>query len=162
MQWTDVINDPSLRNLPYKIELDERGRIVMSPASNHHAIQQGRLVRLLAQVLNEGEIATECSIGTHAGVKVADVVWMSAEFLLQHGEMTPYSQAPELCVEILSPSNSPGEIEDKIRLYLGYGAKEVWIAADDGTISIHGQEGVRAKSIFPEIVTFPLLKAKRP
>mgnify|MGYP000981793041 FL=1 len=42
MQWSDVINDPSLRNLPYKIELDEHGRIIMSPASNRHAIQQGR------------------------------------------------------------------------------------------------------------------------
>ena len=65
MQWSDVINDTSLRNLPYKIELDEHGRIVMSPASNRHGIQQGKLVRMLAQMLHEGEIATECSIGTH-------------------------------------------------------------------------------------------------
>jgi Uma2 family endonuclease len=155
MQWSDVINDPSLRNLPYKIELDEYGRIVMSPASNHHAIQQGRLVRLLAQVLHDGEIATECSIGTHAGVKVADVVWMSPAFLLQHGEATPYPQAPELCIEILSPSNSALEIKDKIQLYLKYGALEVWVVTDKGAISIHGAEGVRINSILPGMLRTP-------
>jgi hypothetical protein len=63
MQWSDVINDPSLRDLPYKIELDALGRIVMSPASNRHGIQQAKLVRLLARMLADGEIATQCSIG---------------------------------------------------------------------------------------------------
>lgn len=151
MQWSDVINDPSLRNLPYKIELDARGRIVMSPASNRHAIQQGKLVGLLARRLTDGEIATECSIGTHEGVKVADVAWLSPEFLQRHGETTPYPQAPELCVEILSPSNSPGEIQDKIRLYLGYGAREVWTVADDGRITMFGSEGERQSSALPGI-----------
>jgi len=151
MQWSDVINDPSLRDLPYKIELDAHGRIVMSPASNRHGIQQGKLVRLLARMLIEGEIATECSIGTHAGVKVADVVWMSPEFLRQHGDTTPYPQAPELCVEILSPPNSAIEIEDKIRLYLGYGAQEVWTVDEEGRISLFGPEGQRQVSALPGI-----------
>ncbi|WP_242470496.1 Uma2 family endonuclease [Thiococcus pfennigii] len=48
---------------------------------------------------------------------------MSPEFQRQHGDTTPYPQAPELCIEILSPSNAPAEIEDKVRLYLGYGAR---------------------------------------
>jgi hypothetical protein len=26
MTWQDVIDDPSLQDLPYKIELDERGK----------------------------------------------------------------------------------------------------------------------------------------
>ena len=146
MQWSDVINDPSLRDLPYKIELDAQGRIVMSPASNRHGIQQAKLVRLLARMLTDGEIATECSISTHAGVKVADVVWMSPEFLSQHGDSTPYPQAPELCVEILSPSNAASEIEENIRLYLGYGAREVWTVDEQGRISLFGAEGQRQVS----------------
>nr|WP_255324705.1 Uma2 family endonuclease [Thiorhodovibrio frisius] len=75
----------------------------MSPASNRHAIQQARLVRLLVEWLDTGEIASECSIGTHQGVKVTDVAWMSTAFLGRHGDTTPYPQAPELCIEILSP-----------------------------------------------------------
>lgn len=159
MQWSDVINDPSLRNLPYKIELDQQGRILMSPASNRHGIQQGKLVRLLAQLLPEGEIATECSVGTHTGVKVADVVWMSAEFLTQYADQTPYPQAPELCVEILSPSNGAMEINEKIRLYLGYGAHEVWVVGSDDIITFYGPEGKRASSALPGVTTIPRLAA---
>ena len=36
MQWSEVLQDKSLRNLPYKIELTERGTIEMTPASNRH------------------------------------------------------------------------------------------------------------------------------
>lgn len=146
MQWSEVLNDASLRDLPYKIELDEYGRILMSPASNRHGIQQAKLVRLLAQSLQTGEIATECSIGTHLGVRVADVVWMSSEFLNKYADLTPYPQAPELCIEILSPANSHREIEEKIRLYLGYGAHEVWIVDNDGGITLFGSEGKRPQS----------------
>lgn len=152
MQWSDVLNDPSLRNLPYKIELDEYGRILMSPASNRHGIQQAKLVKLLAQALQEGEIATECSISTHLGVRVADVVWMSSQFQTKYGEQTPYPQAPELCIEILSPSNSSREMEEKIRLYLGYGAFEVWIVDADGTIALFGAEGKRQQSVIAGLV----------
>jgi Uma2 family endonuclease len=157
MDWIDVINDPSLRNLPYKIELDEQGRIVMSPASNRHGIQQGKLVRLLAQMLQAGELATECSISTHLGVKVADVVWISGEFLARYGDQTPYPQAPELCVEIRSPSNTDNEIEEKIRLYLGYGAQEVWVVSSEGVITLHGPEGRRERSVIPGVTAIHLL-----
>lgn len=147
MQWSDVLNDPSLRDLPYKIELDEFGRILMSPASNRHGIQQAKLVRLLAQTLQAGEIATECSINTHLGVRVADVAWMSSEFLTKYGEQTPYPQAPELCIDILLPSNSNREMEEKIRLYLGHGALEVWIVDTHGGITLFGSEGKRQQSV---------------
>lgn len=146
MRWSDVLSDPSLRDLPYKIELDEYGRILMSPASNRHGIQQAKLVRLLAQLLVDGEIATECSIATHLGVRVADVVWMSSGFLSKYGEQTPYPQAPELCVEILSPSNSQRQMDEKIRLYLGYGAIEVWTVDANGIIYLFGAEGKREQS----------------
>lgn len=151
MQWSDVINDTSLRNLPYKIELDEHGRIVMSPASNRHGIQQGKLVRMLAQMLHEGEIATECSIGTYMGVKVADVVWISSGFLARYGDQTPYPQAPELCVEMRSSTNTDQEIEEKIRLYLGYGALEVWVVSSEGEITLYGPEGKRDNSVIPDL-----------
>ena len=31
MQWHEVCEHPSLQNLPFKIELNERGQILMSP-----------------------------------------------------------------------------------------------------------------------------------
>ena len=43
MQLSEVLNDPSLKNLPYKIELNEYGQIVMSPASNKHGLLQAEI-----------------------------------------------------------------------------------------------------------------------
>jgi Uma2 family endonuclease len=155
MQWSEVIQDPTLRNLPYKIELNEFGKIEMSPASNHHAIQQARLVRLLASLFVDGEIASECSVATRLGVKVADVVWMSSDFLQEHEEQTPYQRAPELCIEILSPSNSDVEMQEKIALYLEHGAQEVWIVAEDNSIAMYGEKGHRSTSCFTSVEGAP-------
>lgn len=148
MNWAEVLADPCLQDLPYKIELDTYGRIVMTPASNHHGRAQSRLVRRLAQLFTTGDIITECSVATTDGVKVADVAWLSDAFLAEHGEATPYPSAPDLCVEVLSPSNTAPAIIAKARFYLEAGAREVWLIDEAGHRAVHGLEGVRAHSIF--------------
>ena len=40
LRWAQVVRDPSLQDLPYKIELNARGKIEMSPASNRHVLLQ--------------------------------------------------------------------------------------------------------------------------
>ena len=52
---------------------------------------------------------------------------VSAAFVEAFGYATPYTQAPELCVEIFSSTNSKVEIAEKVDLYLAKGAKEVWV-----------------------------------
>ncbi|MBI5303312.1 MAG: Uma2 family endonuclease [Chloroflexi bacterium] len=146
MQWADVLKDKSLRDLPYKIELDARGRIVMTPASNRHARYQAKISGILAEMLRGGETLTECSIQTLDGVKVADVVWASSEFLKKHRYETPYTQSPEICVEITSPSNSRAEIAEKIALYLSKGAREVWVCDEKGRVTFNDHSGAVKKS----------------
>lgn len=148
MQWSEVLADKSLRDLPYKIELDRYGNIVMSPAGNKH----GRLQFLIGSILERhlgGEILTECSVNTPEGVKVADVAWCSPEFLARHGYATPYPEAPEICVEVRSPSNSREEMRMKIALYLDRGAREVWIVFETGEVLFFGPEGERSHSEYP-------------
>ena len=60
-------------------------------------------------------------------MKVANVEWASGEFIATYGDTTPYPHAPEICVEIVSPSNTKAEMEHKVELYLAKGAHEVWI-----------------------------------
>jgi len=100
MKWSEVIAEPTLRDLPFKIELNEHGSIVMTPASNRHGLLQVRLANRLSQMIPDGEAMVECSIDTPKGVKVADVAWLSAAFLAAHGDETPYTAAPELCIEV--------------------------------------------------------------
>lgn len=150
MDWASVIENPLLRNLPFKIELNRFGQILMSPASNRHGRLQSRLVIALDRHMNArgegGEVITECSVQTSDGVKVADVAWASDAFVAEHGYETPYPAAPEICVEITSPSNSGAEIEHKIRLYLEAGAQEVWVVDEDGGTEIYGRTGRLAGS----------------
>ena len=141
MKWQDVLEHPSLQDLPFKIELNEWGQIVMSPASNKHGFYQVELATRLKQALPAGHVITECSIDTPKGTKVADVAWASNAFIERYGYETPYPRAPEICVEILSPSNTAAEMEEKIMLYLAKGAQEVWMCDLEGRLTFHGNEG---------------------
>ena len=152
MRWSQVLEDQTLKNLPYKVELNEWGNIVLSPASNRHGLLQAELTGLLHALKTEGRVITECSINTLKGVKVADVAWGSRSFFERNGQDTPYDEAPELCIEVVSPSNSPEEMKEKISLYLAKGAKEVWVCDEQGVISVHGYRGPCPKSVlFPAI-----------
>jgi Uma2 family endonuclease len=148
MDWASVINNPYLKDLPFKIELNKWGKILMSPASNHHGILQSEAVFYLRGKLPKGRVIVECSIKPEDGVKVADVAWASDEFMERNGETTPFEEAPEICVEIMSPSNSQEEMNEKINLYLAKGAVEVWICQDDGTVAHFVDGGQIAQSRF--------------
>jgi len=126
MTWQEVIESPYLQNLPFKIELSKWGKIEMSPASNLHGKRQGEIFSELRKKRG-GVVISECSIQTDDGVRVADVAWISNARYAQFGTQTPYPQAPELCVEIMSPSDTWAEMHMKVGLYLKAGAKEVWI-----------------------------------
>jgi Uma2 family endonuclease len=142
MEWSQVINNPFLKDLPFKIELNKWGKILMTPASNSHGhiqFEVGAKIRDGKQ--GQGKVITECSIQTSQGVKVADVAWISDAFFARYGYDTPYKRAPEICVEIVSPSNSKGEMEEKIELYLAKGAKEVWIVPEKGDTEFYTYEG---------------------
>ena len=127
MRWSEVLVSPYLQNLPFKIELNQFGQVLMSPASNRHGAVQMDVGHIFKSKLKKGKTFAECSIQTRDGVKVADVAWASDEFLTRNGDATPFPQSPELCVEVVSPSNTKREIEHKVSLYFAHGAQEVWV-----------------------------------
>ncbi len=138
MNWQEVCTHPSLQNLPFKIELNEWGQVVMSPTKIYHSIFQGRIARLLPAV---GEVITECAIKTTKGTKVADVAWASSERAAIIQEETAASIAPEICVEILSTSNTKTEIVEKRALYFAVGAQEVWTCNKNGAMKFYDPHG---------------------
>jgi Uma2 family endonuclease len=144
--WDEIINHPSLRDLPFKIETNKFGQILMSPASNKHGITQFDVGRKIDRQKRSGTIITECSIETSDGVKVAAVAWASDEFMAEYGEVTPYPKALEICVEVVSPSNSKLEIEQKVKLYLAKGALEVWVVSGKKDITFYTHTGKLKKS----------------
>lgn len=88
MQWADVLANPFLEDLPFKIELNRWGRIEMSPASNQHGLVQVDIASELRQKPG-GRVLVRCSIQTSDGVRVADVAWISDERLARFAGATP-------------------------------------------------------------------------
>lgn len=117
--------DPRFSDLPGKIELDPWGQLLMSPASNFHGLLQMRLGQRLAAL--GGQSLVEASVLTAMGLFVADVAWLSADFLRGHGTETPYRRAPPICIEIASPSNSLKALHEKTAAYIDAGAIEAWV-----------------------------------
>lgn len=126
MTWAEVCNDRHLRDLPFKIELNRFGKIELSPTRNLHGFYASSITRLLKEILPRGESLVKCAIDTQDGTRVADAAWASAERFARIKNEFSSSIAPEICVEVLSPSNPPSEIAAKRTLYLAAGALEYW------------------------------------
>ncbi|HJR71972.1 MAG TPA: Uma2 family endonuclease [Gammaproteobacteria bacterium] len=62
----------------------------------------------------------------------------------RHGGESAFRAGPDLCVEVLSPTNTRAEIAEKVAAYLAAGAREVWIVGDDGVPAIHTGGGPAA------------------
>lgn len=154
-RWLRMIGDPILADIPGKLELNEKGSIELTPPNNRHSLIQAFVTGELRSCLPEGAVFTECSVETEIGVRVPDVAWASPEFMRRHGTTTPFPAAPELCIEVLSPSNTEAEMSEKIAAYLAAGAREVWLVADDRAIEIFGENGVRHSSVLGIELSLP-------
>ena len=140
LTWEEVCADPNLEDLPYKIETNEWGQIVMSPTRLKHGGFQAEIAHLLKLQPGRGKVITEAAVKTSKGTKVADVAWFSPERWEQVKDEFDSSVAPEICVEILSPRNSKEEIEQKKRLYFEAGAQEVWICNEESAMLFFNRE----------------------
>jgi Uma2 family endonuclease len=147
MRWEEVCEHQQLQDLPFKIELNKWGQIVMSPVKIKHSFYQGRIQRLLESLLNTGEVMPECAIDTSDGVKVADVVWCSAARFDLIQEQISASIAPEICIEVKSTGNTLDEMEFKKKLYFAAQALEVWICNEQGEMAFFDQHSELAQSL---------------
>ena len=152
MEWREVVEHPSLKDLPFKIETNEWGKIMMAPASDAHGVYQMEIAGLLKNLEKEGRVSTECPVQTSKGVRVADVAWRSAGFLKKHGiRKLALPESPEIVVEIESPSNSAAELEGKRLLYFEVGAREFWLCDEDGNMRFFNPQGeLRRSELFGE------------
>jgi Uma2 family endonuclease len=148
LRWAELCADARWHDLAGKLELNGLGVIEMSPASNRHGIRQSAISDALTRQLQGGTTIVECSILTTDGVRVPDVAWASADFIARHGDVTPFPQAPEICVEVRSPANTDAEMAHKTRLYLGAGAAEVWIVSEDGDWQVFDAAGAQPRTRF--------------
>lgn len=148
-RYRALCEDPLYANIPGKIEIDVWGRMVMTPPAYYHGILQGRLIQKLRAALG-GEASVEAPIATPAGLFLADVAWASRGFAARHRDDLALMRAPEICIEVVSPSNSVKELSEKREAYLAAGAHEVWIVYPQSRrCEVYGPEGLLESSAYP-------------
>lgn len=143
-----LLTERDLARLPddgFRHEL-QAGLLVAEPIPfPRHAQVQARLIALLdgfarprglGQVLGDGGFLLASNPDTVRGPDVAFVTrerWASST---DRGRF--FRGAPDLAVEVLSPSNRAGEIRAKVADYLAAGARLVWIVDPKRrTVTIH-------------------------
>lgn len=143
-RWAELLADPELAKIEGRIETDRHGHIIMSPppAPNHGSFQS-EIAYLLRTLMPQGRVLTECPISTADGVKAADVAWASPDCMRKLGNRVCFPNSPEICVEVLSPSNTDAEIQEKMKLYFDAGAKEIWICSESGAMSFFGPGAIQ-------------------
>ncbi len=151
--WNCVSADKELATLSFRIETDKHGQLIMSPPpSPSHGKKQIDLGCLLKTRKTSGEVISECPVSTSEGVKAVDAAWCSDEVWKSAENKNCFETCPELCIEVLSPSNTKSEIEEKKRLYFEGGAKEVWICSIEGelTFFVSAEEVILNSKLFPD------------
>src|SRR6516225_9536868 len=113
-RWNDFLADPELLRRPERIEIDAFGHFLMSPPPDALHRKRGFRITALLEALLPGDGA--------------------------YPEQ-PLSPAPDICVEILPPSNTQAEIDRKCALYFAAGAREVWICDRDNQIRFFLPQG---------------------
>ena len=131
LTWDEVCAIPWLKDIPAKIETNKHNKILMSPASAWHGGYEWQIGKFLHGLLGE-RIIMECPVQTTDGTRVADVAWISKERFQPHRRASSLPIAPEICVEVLSPSNTRAEMLEKMNLYYEAGAQEVWLCGEWG------------------------------
>ena len=155
-RWAELLADRELARFEGRIETDRYGHIIMSPppAPSHGSFQL-EIGHLLRSLMSRGRVLTECPISTTDGVKAADVAWASRERMSELGDRVCFLTAPEICVEVLSPSNTRAEIQEKMALSFDAGAREVWQCAESGAMTFFGTSVARPMSASRLCPKFP-------
>jgi Uma2 family endonuclease len=127
-------------------ELDEGELIVMPPPMYRHGRIQARVARLLGNFVDDralGEVATECGFRLSAETVLGPDVVFNRRERLALIDFDHYSSfAPDLVVEVVSPSANARQFNRKIGQYLKSGTHTIWVLDPDSeTVNVYQREG---------------------
>ncbi len=146
MTWDDVLADPSLNSVPYKVESNSWGQLVLTPRTNLRAVRLGHVATRVLHALHP-HMMISVPIQTRDGVRVADAAWASLAFVHHPDNEVVFATAPPLCVIVCDGTTPIAETEYRLALYLDAGAREVWVSEEDGTMRFYTPEGEQEMSL---------------
>jgi len=128
-----------------RYELVEGELITVSPAMLPHNRVRDRILVALVRFLEDHPlglaVAEQAFQLSERTVRVPDVAFVRAGRRLATDK--PIEGAPDLAVEVVSPSNTPREIDRRISDYFAAGCQRVWVVyPEEREVYIHGLAGV--------------------
>ena len=155
-RWAELSVDSVVAELPFRIETNAHGQILMSPPpSGEHSYRQTRILLMLQKLLG-GQPLSECPVSTIDGVRAIDVGWYTEERFREVRHHQAFERAPEICVEVISPGNTALQMKQKKQLYFEAGAEEVWLCHNDGRMEFFSRlEPETSKSVSQICPDFP-------
>ena len=156
-----------LPDSPFRHELINGELITMPLPKAPHGRATMRLGIPLGQFVWDHDLG---EIYDHSGYQLTvnpdtvlgpDIAFISKERLKEVGEVEGYWQGPpDLAVEVRSPGDRRGKVNKKISLWLGSGAKQVWIVepkhrsvtvyrSETDTTTFSGSDYLEAQDLFP-------------
>jgi Uma2 family endonuclease len=154
--WEKVLADTTLARLAFRVETDRHGQLIMSPPpAPDHGERQAEIASILKRLLSAGVVITECPVSTTEGVKAVDVVWISRSRHQAQRRKVCFTQAPEICVEVISPANTKRELREKKDLFFASGALEVWFCDQRGKMEFFVKDAPDQAAASKLCPTFP-------
>jgi Uma2 family endonuclease len=126
-------------------ELVEGELITVSPGMFLHNYVRDRLLRLLAAFVEErrlGTVVSEQSFHLFGNtVRVPDVAFVRSGRVLPPDKLP--EGAPDLAIEVISPSNTLREMEQRVSDFFAAGSTRVWLVDPEvQEVYVHGLGGV--------------------
>jgi len=113
----------------------------MPTGSHTHSWVISRLMELLILFVSPKDLGRVYSDGTGYDLPNGDSLIPDVSYITQNripdfsGRITI---APDLAVEVMSPSNTDIEMHRKIKIYLNNGVRRVWVVySDERTVEVH-------------------------
>ncbi|MBM3734777.1 MAG: Uma2 family endonuclease [Acidobacteria bacterium] len=126
-------------------ELHHGEVVLVSAPKQRHVDKQVRIAQILGEALRSfGFCWTEVPFrpAPEHEVWVADVAVVSWERWRSIDPDDNLGGAPEIVVEVMSPSNTWTEMEDKAETCFAGGALQFWTVRTDGEITVRSRDGV--------------------
>ena len=133
----------------YRYEYLKGVAAMMSPSGGLHGRNATQMVALLWNHLDAGDAGHIFDSSTgyrlpNGDVRVPDVSIILAGRLLNEEDPVGFiDTAPDLAVEIISPSERYEDVQQKITQYLDWGVKAVWVVEPPTrTVAVHTRERI--------------------
>ncbi len=147
--WTaDDLLAYSHANAATRYELVQGELHAMSPASFDHSQYEGRLFFAIQLFVNANPAYAGTVLPGDAGyqlqaepltIRAPDVSYVRAERVPPRGGAAFPALAPDLAIEIISPSERAGDITDKVSDYLRAGVRLVWLVYPNSSTVVEYQ-----------------------